>query len=183
MNLVIDGMPDLQSTIIDNRQAVDAFIAAARAVRQTAWTTPRAPRKWSPGQVTEHVAIAYEVSRAILNGTFSGRAAPRIVRPLIRILALNPVLKTGRFRQGMKAPAPFLPTASPASVADLTARVQAAAGAFEGEIEAAARQGRTFVDHPFFGRVTLADYSRLQAIHTRHHAQQLGSGAEHPAAI
>jgi len=174
---------DLQSTIIDNRQAVEAFIAAARAVPQSAWTQPRAPRKWSPGQVTEHVAIVYEGARAILDGTFVGRAAPRVVRPLIRVLALNPILKTGRFKPGLKAPAFFQPTSSTASVDDLSARLHAAASAFADAVETAARQGRTFVDHPFFGRVDLADYSRLQAIHTRHHVQQLRIGSEHPASV
>jgi DinB superfamily len=169
-------MHDLQSTIADNRQAVDAFLTSARAVPQSAWTRPRAPGKWSPGQVTEHVAIAYEVARAILNGTFSGRAAPRFLRPLIRTIVFHPILRTGRFRKGTKAPAPFLPTASPASVAELTARVQEAAAAFETELEAGARMGRTFVNHPFFGRVSLSDYSRLQAIHILHHSQQLGTG-------
>jgi hypothetical protein len=176
-------VPGLQSTTIDNRQAVDAFITAARAVPQSAWIRPPAPGKWSPGQVTEHVAIAYELARAILNGTFSGRSAPRFLRPLIRTIVFNPIVKTGRFKKGAKAPAPFQPTASPASVADLAARLQAAAGAFEVDVEAAARSGRTFVDHPFFGRVTLSDYSRLQAIHTRHHSQQLGTGAAHQTAV
>ena len=176
-------MPDLHSTTIDNQQAVSEFLTAARAVPQSAWTRPRAPGKWSPGQVTEHVAIAYEVARAILNGTFSGRAAPRPLRPLIRTFAFNPILRTGRFRKGTKAPAPFQPTASPASVADLTARLQAAAGAFEVELEAAARLGRTFLDHPFFGQVALLDYSRLQAIHTRHHCQQLATAAERPTTL
>jgi len=176
-------MPDLQSTAIDNRQAVGAFITAARAVPQSAWTQPPAPGKWSPGQVTEHVAIAYELARAILNGTFSGRAAPRLLRPLIRTIVFNPIVKTGRFKKGAKAPAPFQPTASPASVAELAARLQAAANAFEKDVEAAARSGRTLVDHPFFGRVTLSDYSRLQAIHTRHHSQQLGIAVDHPSAV
>jgi len=54
-------------------------------------------------------------------------------------------------------------------------RLQAAADAFETELDATARTGRTFVDHPFFGRVALSDYSRLQAIHTYHHSQQLGT--------
>jgi Protein of unknown function (DUF1569) len=102
---------------------------------------------------------------------------------LIRTIVFNPIVKTGRFKKGAKAPAPFQPTASPASVADLAARLQAAAGAFEVDVEAAARSGRTFVDHPFFGRVTLSDYSRLQATHTRHHSQQLGTGAEHQTAV
>jgi len=176
-------MADLKSAAIENQQAVDAFIAAARAVPRSAWTEPRAPGKWSPSQVTEHVAITYEVARAILKGTFSGRGAPRPLRPLIRIFFFNPVVKTGRFRKGAKAPAPFQPTASPASVSDHAARLHAAAGAFEAEVETAARLGRTFVDHPFFGRVALSDYSRLQAIHTRHHSQQLGTGTERPVAV
>jgi hypothetical protein len=176
-------MPDVHSTIVDNRQAVEAFIARARAVPHAAWTQPRAPQKWSPGQVMEHVAIVYEGAEAILHGTFAGRAAPKIVRPLIRRFALTPVLKTGRFKSGLRAPAFFQPTSVTASVDDLSARLQSAAGAFEAAVEDAARQGRTFVDHPFFGRVDLADYSRLQAIHTRHHAQQLEIGTEHRAAV
>jgi hypothetical protein len=176
-------MPDVHSAIVDNRQAVEAFIATARAVPQSAWTRPRAPRKWSPGQVMEHVAIVYEGARAMLDGTFAGRAAPKVVRPLIRRFALTPVLKNGRFKTGLRAPAFFQPTSSPASVDDLSVRLQAAAGAFEAAVEQAARQERTFVDHPFFGRVDLADYSRLQAIHTRHHIQQLGVATEHPAIV
>src|SRR5437773_8933669 len=48
-------MSSMKPTIVDNREAVDAFITAARAVAPSAWTAPRAPGKWSPGQVTEHV--------------------------------------------------------------------------------------------------------------------------------
>ena len=176
-------MSDVQSTIADNQQAVAAFIAAARAVPQSAWTQPRAPQKWSPGQVTEHVAIVYEGAQAILDGTFAGRGVPRIMRPLIRVFALNPTLKAGRFKPGLKAPAFFQPTSSTASVDDLSARLHAAARAFEAAVETAARQGRTFVDHPFFGRVDLAEYSRLQAIHTRHHQQQLAMATERSAAV
>ena len=167
-------MASVKSTIADNRDAVDAFIATARTVPPSAWTTPPAPGKWSPGQVTEHVAIAYERSREILNGKFSGRSMPRALRPLIRILAFNPIIRTGRFRPGVKAPAPFQPTASPASITDLAARLRGAAAAFEADVETAAEEGRTTVNHPFFGRVAIVDYARLQAIHTRHHAQQLG---------
>ena len=176
-------MADLQHATIDNQQAVDAFIAAARTVPQSSWSQPPAPGRWSPGQVTEHVAIAYELARAILNGTFTGRAAPRILRPLIRVIAFNPIVRTGRFTKGAKAPAPFRPTASPASVEDLAVRLQAAARAFEADVEAAAHSGRTFVDHPFFGRVKLSDYSHLQAIHTCHHSQQLGVNVKHSTAV
>ena len=170
-------MPELQDTILYNRRAVDAFIAGVRAVPSAAWLRPRAPGKWSPAQVTEHVAIAYEVARSVLDGTYAGRAAPRFVRLVIRTIGFNPIVKTGRFRKGTKAPAFFQPTGTPATVADLTGRLEAAAGSFVAAVEAAASQGQDIVDHPFFGRVSLPDYSRLQAIHTRHHAEQLATGA------
>jgi hypothetical protein len=147
----------------------------ARAVPAAAWTASRAPGKWSPAQVTEHVAIAYEVARAVLDGTYSGRSAPRIVRLLIRTIGFNPIVRSGRFRQGTKAPALFQPSDAPAGPAALIARLEAAAGGFATATEAAARQGRTIVDHPFFGRVTLPDYAALQAIHTRHHLAQVGT--------
>jgi hypothetical protein len=121
------------------------------------------------------VAIAYELAVAILGGTFSGSGLPRFVRPLARTFFLNPVLKTGGFKRGAKAPPIFQPTASPASAGDVTARLRRAADAFVAQIEAATQQGRSFVEHPFFGRIALVDYSRLQVIHTRHHARQLTS--------
>ena len=116
-------MAELQDTILDNRRAVDAFIAGARAVPSTAWLQPRAPGKWSPAQVTEHVAIAYEVARSVMDGTYAGRVAPRLVRLVIRTIGFNPIVRSGRFRNGTMAPALFQPTVSPASVADLTGRV------------------------------------------------------------
>ena len=166
-------MADVHPEILDNRQAVDAFITAARAVPPTSWLQPRAPGKWSPAQVTEHVAIAYEVARSVVDGSYSGRAAPRIVQVLIRTIGFNPIVRTGRFKKGTKAPAFFQPTATPASVAELTARLEHAANGFIDAVEAAASQGRAIANHPFFGRVPLPDYTRLQAIHARHHREQL----------
>jgi uncharacterized damage-inducible protein DinB len=166
-------MSDLQTVITDDRRAVTDFLATARAVPPAAWHQPRAPGKWSPAQVTEHVAIAYEVSRGILRGTFAWRGAPRFVRPLIRTFFLKPVLKTGRFAKGGKTPTHFEPTTTPASIGDLATRLQAAATAFEVDVQAAAQGGQTTLDHPFFGAVPLAEYLRLQVIHTSHHRQQL----------
>jgi DinB superfamily len=138
-----------------------------------AWLRPRAPGKWSPAQVTEHVAIAYEVAHAVVAGTYTGRTAPRIIRLVIRAIGFNPILRKGRFPIGTKAPSIFQPGETPGSVSDVTARLEKAAGGFVSAVEAAARRGQPVVDHPFFGRVSLSDYSRLQALHTRHHRDQL----------
>lgn len=166
-------MTDLQRVISDNRDAVTNFIAAAHAVQASLWETPRAPGKWSPRQVTEHVTLAYELSRAALHGTFPGRAAPRFLRPLIRKFFLNPVLKAGRFGKGTTAPGPFRPTTTASGVEPLTARLRAAAIAFESDLLAGERSGGTTVNHPFFGTIPVDEYLRLQVIHTRHHQAQL----------
>ncbi len=164
---------DLKTVIANNRQAVTDLLTTVGAVTSSEWSRPIAPGKWSPGQVTEHVAVTYEVGRTILHGDSSGLTVPRVVRPLIRVLFLNSVLKKGRFGRPAKTPKPFEPAASPALPEIVTARLQAAAAALEEDIERVAGSGQATLDHPFFGKIPLADYLQFQAIHTRHHHAQL----------
>jgi uncharacterized damage-inducible protein DinB len=165
---------DLQTGLEAHHQAVEAFLTAARAVPAARWSQPRAAGKWSPGQVAEHLALAYEVNRGVLHGRAPGAAAPRLLRPLIRKFGLNPVLRRGRFIPGSKSPEVFRPGASPAAPAVLLERLRAAADAFEQD---AAATRAAIIDHPFFGRLPLVDFVRLQEIHTQHHRGQLGSAA------
>jgi DinB family protein len=165
-------MTQLQTALQVHHQAVDAFLTAARTVQATQWDRPRAPGKWSPAQVAEHLALAYEVNRGVLHGSAPGPAAPRFLRPLIRKFGLNPLLRRGSFTPGSKSPKVFRPSASPAGQAELLARLQAAANAFELDAAAATGPGAT-IDHPFFGRLPLLDFVRLQEIHARHHLAQV----------
>ena len=48
-------MADVNDVLAANRAAVLDLVAAAERSAAT-WTTPRAPGKWSPSQVVEHVA-------------------------------------------------------------------------------------------------------------------------------
>lgn len=166
-------MSNLKTVIANNRQAVTDFLTTAGAFAPSEWGRPRAPGKWSPGQVTEHLVLTYELGRGILHGTFPGPTAPRVVRPLIRVLFLKRVLRRGQFGRPAKTLEPLEPAASPASPEVLAGRLQAAATAFEEDMETAARSGHATLDHPFFGKVHLDDYVRLQVIHTHHHHAQL----------
>ena len=168
-------MTDLKTVIASNRQAVTDFLTTAGALAPSTWGRPRAPGKWSPGQATEHLVLTYELGRSILHGTFHGSAAPRVVRALIRVLFLKRILRRGRFGRPTKTLEPLEPAASPASPDVLAARLQAAATAFEEDMESAARSGQATLDHPFFGKVHLDDYVRFQVIHTHHHRTQLAS--------
>lgn len=166
-------MPDLQAALQAHHQAVQDFLASARAVPPERWDRPRAEGKWSPGHIAEHLALGYEAGGEVLHGRSPGGAAPpRFLRPLIRTLLLRPVLRLGRFPMAGKAPAVMRPGPSPAPAPVLLDRLQAAAAAFE----SAVRDLRgTTVDHPAFGRLAVVDLVRLQEIHTRHHHLQLPS--------
>jgi uncharacterized damage-inducible protein DinB len=167
-------MPDLQTALSTHHQAVENLLTAARAIPASRWSQPRISGKWSPGQVVEHVALAYEVNRGVLHGRAAAATAPRLLRPLIRRFALQPVLRRGRFIPGSKSPKAFRPSTSPPAPAVLLDRLQAAVAGFEAD---AASAGATTIDHPFFGRLPLVDFVLLQEIHTEHHRGQLVSGA------
>ena len=99
-------MADIETVISDSREAVGAFLATAEAVPASAWARPAAPGKWSAAQVTEHVALAYELSRAVLRKTYTGWGLPRLLRPIVRTVFLRRVLRRGTFGKGNKAPGP-----------------------------------------------------------------------------
>jgi hypothetical protein len=167
-------MPDLQAALHAHDQAVQAFLASAGAVPPERWNRPPAEGKWSPGQITEHVALSYEAGSEALHGRAPGPVPPPFLRPLIRTVLLRPILWLGRFPLASKAPEVLRPGASTADAPVLLERLRAAAAAFE----SAARAVRgTDIDHPAFGRLLLADLVRLQEIHTRHHHLQLPSDA------
>ena len=163
-------MADLQSALQTHRESVEQFLAAARQVPVAQWNQPSAPGKWSPGQVAEHLALAYEVNRRVVHGSFPGNGAPRFLRPLLRTFLLKPVLKRGSFIPGSKSPKVFRPSASPPQQAPLLGRLQIAAKAFENDAKATAGDA---IEHPIFGRLGLVDFVRLQEIHTRHHRNQV----------
>jgi hypothetical protein len=168
-------MTELETQIADNRAAVEQFVATARGLDATKWTAPRAEGAWSPAQIAEHLAIIYEYNRAVIKGT-AGKGAPAILRRLLRWFVVDRTLKAGRFTRKGRAPAIFRPKApqGPAA-ADVLARLMTAVTGLEGDIRSGHPAGRHTVAHPFFGTLQTTDWMRLQAIHTRHHHDQIKS--------
>jgi len=162
----------LQPALQAHRLAIMDFLSAACAVPARRWTEPRATGKWSAGQVVEHVVLSYEVNRGVLRGMPPPMTAPRWVRPLIRRFLLQPVLRRGRFFPGSRSPKALRPSPVPGPPEPLIDRFQAAASAFEADATAL---GHATIEHPFFGRLPVGDFVRLQEIHTRHHRGQLSA--------
>jgi hypothetical protein len=90
-------MADISGPLRANREAVDQLIRAAHDAAPV-WTQPRAPGKWSPSQLTEHVARSLEESGNLIAGKPTKLPAfPSLVRPVVRRFLFNRVLKQGGF--------------------------------------------------------------------------------------
>lgn len=143
------------------------ILAGGRSV--AAWTTPRAPGKWSPSQITEHVARALEESGKHITGQPSAfPSIPGVLRPVVRVLFFNRVLKKNAFMNSRTNKA-MNPTSGPATPDEGRRRLQQAHELFEGACRGC---GERFT-HTVFGNIATADYARFQALHTLHHARQI----------
>ena len=164
-------MADVNSALAANRDAIRELIDAAEKAGGT-WTVPRAPGKWSPAQVVEHVALALEESANVVAGAPSKfPTLPRFVRPLVRGLFFNRVLQKKAFPKA-KTNKAFSPASGPATPAAARARLEAALANFDQACRAQSARG-TKVDSSIFGAVSVEDYATFQEIHTRHHRKQM----------
>ena len=164
-------MADVNDVLADNRAAEFDLVAAAERSAAT-WTTPRAPGKWSPSQVVEHVAGGLEEGANIVSGTPSLPMPPAFLRPLLRLLFFNRILKKAAFPKGFKAHKAMNPPSGPATPAQARVRLEGALARFDQECRRRAASGQHVVSTGF-GTVSVVDFVRFSAIHTRHHRQQM----------
>jgi len=167
-------MADINDVLADNRAAVLDLVSAAERSAAT-WTTPRAPGKWSPSQVVEHVAGGLEEGANIVSGAPSIPMPPAflllLLRPLARLI-FNRTLKKGVFPKGFKAHKALNPTSGPATPAEARVRLEGAFARFDQECRRRAASGQHVVVGAF-GTVSVEDLVRYNAIHTRHHCKQM----------
>jgi hypothetical protein len=169
-------MADIEALIASNRAAVDELYGLAEvAATEGRWTTERAPGKWSPQQVVEHVAISLEEAGNVIAGRPTKLPTmPALLRPLGGII-FRRTLKTGGFPK-VKTPSAMDPAkeapAGPATIEEARARLDAGFAAFERACRDRAARGGA-VPSKAFGNVSLADYARFNELHTRHHARQV----------
>ena len=157
----------------EHRRAVAECAAAIRSVAGELWERPPAEKKWSPAQIAEHLAIAYDPVLSEVDGR--GGFRPRFPwwqRKILRWIFLRPVL-AGRFPKGVRAPPEVRPTTISPSPEEGARRLAACAEVFLESFAQAHGQGRARVTHPYLGRLNGAVAVRFLTAHVRHHRGQL----------
>ena len=164
-------MVDIDAALTASREAVDQLIVAGERTGP-AWTAPRAPGKWSPSQIAEHVARSLEESANMAAGRPSKfPRLPAIVHPVVRGLLFKRVLKKAGFQKA-KTNKAMNPASGPATPAEGRVRLYAAHKTFDLACRAVASRGQR-MRTTIFGAVPVEDYVRFMELHTRHHSKQM----------
>jgi hypothetical protein len=164
-------MFDLDTLLLANRAAVDDLLATAERIPHDAWTVPRAPGKWSPSQIVEHVARSLEEGGNVVQERPSKLPSlPSFIRPLARLM-FNRVIKRGAFFKA-KTNKAMNPIEGPATVDAGRIRLIAALGTFERDCRGRKSAGG-MLKSPAFGTVSVEEYARFVELHTRHHTKQM----------
>jgi hypothetical protein len=164
-------MTDINTALEASKGAIGRLIVAGECCGN-AWMVPRAPGKWSPSQIVEHVARSLEESANMAAGRRSAfPRLPAIVHPLVRGLLFKRVLQKGAFPKARTNRA-MNPVSGPATAAEGRARLETAHDKFDAACRELALRGgqmRTTI----FGVVRVEDYVRFMELHTRHHGKQM----------
>jgi DinB superfamily len=164
-------MANINTALEASKEAIEQLIVTGERCGP-AWSAPRAPGKWSPSQIVEHVARSLEESANMAVGRQSKFPnLPAVVHPLVRWLLFKRVLRNGAFPKA-KTNKAMNPVSGPATPAEGRARLETAHDKFDAACRQLASQGgrmRTTV----FGVVPVGDYVRFMELHTRHHGKQM----------
>ena len=164
-------MADINTALAASKDAIDQLMAAGERTG-TGWTAARAPGKWSPSQIVEHVARSLEESANMAAGRPSEfPRLPAVVHPVVRSLLFKRVLRKAVFPKA-KTNKAMNPASGPGTPAEGRARIEAALQKFDAACRLIVSHGdrlRTTI----FGAVSVEDYVRFMELHTRHHGKQI----------
>jgi hypothetical protein len=164
-------MADINTALAASKEAIDQLIVAGEKTGP-AWAASRAPSKWSPSQIVEHVARSLEESANMA----AGRPAkfpklPGVLHPVVRSLLFKRVLRKAVFPKA-KTNKAMDPASGPATPAEGRARLETAHQKFDEACRQIATHGKR-MRTTIFGAVPVEDYVRFMELHTRHHGKQM----------
>src|SRR5262249_4583081 len=162
---------EIEIALAASKDAIDQLMLAGERAAAT-WSAPRAPGKWSPSQIVEHVARSLEESANMAAGRPSRfPRLPSFVHPIVRGLLFNRVLRNAAFPRAKTIQA-MEPASGPATPADGRSRLESAHRRFDEACRDVASRGEP-IRTTVFGAVPVVDYVRFMELHTRHHGKQM----------
>lgn len=162
---------DIDAALNASKDAVEQLNRLGEATGP-GWTAPRAPGKWSPSQIVEHVALSLEESAKVATGRPSKfPRLPSVIHPIVRGVFFRRVLKKSAFPKARTNKA-MDPPSGPPTPSDGRVRLEAAHRAFDEACRQLASRG-DMIKTTIFGAVPVADYVRFMELHTRHHGRQM----------
>jgi hypothetical protein len=166
-----EAVASIDTVLAASRAASEQLLADAEATA-AGWATARAPGKWSPSQIVEHVARSYDGAVHMAAGQPSAfPRLPALIHPFVRMV-FRRLLRKGSFPNGRTTKA-MNPVAGPSTPADGRARLAAAHDRFEVACRDLAARGAP-MRTTMFGAVPVEDFVRFLELHTRHHDRQIG---------
>jgi hypothetical protein len=168
-------MADIDTALAASRDAVEQMIRAGEQ-SGAAWSAPRAPGKWSPSQVVEHIARGFDEAANVAAGRPSIPKPPAVVRFIGRFIGgfmFKRVLRKATFPTGFKAHKAMNPASGPATPAEGRIRLETAHQKFDEACRRVAAEGRPMTTG--FGLVPVQDLVRFSEIHLRHHTKQMAA--------
>ena len=164
-----------RAAVDEHQAALAAYVEAAAALPEGAWTRPWADGKWTPAEITEHLLMTYRVFIGEVNGGPAMRLKlTPFRRRLLKMLMLPHMLYHRTFPRGARAPRELRP--DPATLpdqADGVVQMRALGERYAQEAERARAAGWDHVTHPYFGAIDLTRGMCLCAVHLEHHTRQL----------
>jgi uncharacterized damage-inducible protein DinB len=157
----------------EHREAVATCASAIRAVGEESWNLSAEAAKWSPAQIAEHLAVAYEPLLSELDGGAGFRPrAPWWMRPILRWTFLPRIL-AGRFPTGVRAPSEVRPVATSRGPREGAQRLKERSEVFLDRLSRERQNRRPHFTHPYMGRLSDVEALRFLTSHAHHHRRQL----------
>jgi hypothetical protein len=158
----------------DHNAAIQQFVVTVQQLSPHSWSRPLAPGKWTPAEVTSHLAESYRILRTELaGGPGMALRLSRFRRWVFRHTILPRILRRGIFPAGARAPRETRPREVLEDAAAALRTLTLEADAFAQELTTRAGCGRVHLNHAYFGPMSARQSLRLVAVHTRHHARQV----------
>ena len=160
----------------EHRTALAAYVARAGRLTSEGWRAPRAPGKWSPAEISEHLALAYDAGLKELRGGPGLAVRTNFWQRLVlRWFVMPKLLAGGALTRPVKAPREIRHPVAGEQVPTL-ARLERLGETLERELEIASARGPVRFTHPYFGALNAVQTLKFCAFHARHHEAQVAEG-------